>query len=129
MTINNDTNDVLVLKGSNINLNMEKTDIVAKQLHLNTTKRVLTWGIWALFIWPFIIPAACDGLNSSSANKKLDKDFSERIIDQYSQLVIKPYSSINKVIFLTPSNYRSIFELSLENQTNNESMTFRVRLS
>lgn len=129
LTINNDTNDVLVLKGSDINLNMEKTEIVAKQLHLNTTKRVLTWGIFALFIWPFIIPAACDGLNSSSANKKLDKDFSDRVIDQSSQLVIKPYSSVNKVIFLTPSNYRSIFELCLENQTNDESISFRVRLS
>lgn len=129
LTINNDTNDVLLLRGNNINLNMEKTEIAAKQLHLNTAKRVLTWGFWALFIWPFIIPAACDGLNSSTANKQLDKDFSDRVIDQYSQLIIKPYSSVNKVIFLTPSNYRSIFELSLENQTNNESMSFRVRLS
>ncbi len=95
IAINNNTKRHLNLFKSNISLPCTPAEDVAQTLHTNTMNRVLCYGIPGLLIWPLIIPAIVDGVGSSNANKKLDRDFARKeLCDQ----IISPFNKINGVI-------------------------------
>ena len=65
---------------------------VAKACHTSTAGRATAYGVAALVLWPFAIPAIVDGVKSHEANKELDKDFNEKNIEQ---MVINPHTTHN----------------------------------
>lgn len=126
LNIQNTSNQTYILDGHNIHLQLEDRMYMAQQLHFNTAQRVVAWAIPGLFLWPFFIPAIMEGISSNNANKKLDSDFHQRVIDSNSYLVIPPYSSVNKLLFVQRENYTSKFILTLKNKTTNQALSFKL---
>lgn len=128
LCIKNASDEPYVLDVKNIDLQVEDRKSVAHALHLNTTGRVVGWGLPGLALWPFFIPAAIEGVKSSDANKKLDNDFNQRVLTDNSRLVIAPGSSMNKVFFVTSENFKNTFNLALKNKHSKESLSFRINV-
>ena len=128
LTIRNASNKAYSLDANDISLNLHHRESVAKNLHVNTTKRILTWGIGALFLWPFIIPAAIDGSKSCAANKELDKDFEQRVIGRNSRVTIRPMSTMNKLMFIAPADLRREFDLNLIDRSEKQVTNFTINL-
>ena len=99
ISITNNTNSPYVLDGRDVSLELESSALTAKNLHFNTKKRVLFWGLGALFIWPLIIPAVVDGINSSDANRKMNCDFERNVIDSNSLVTVQPGCHCQQGVF------------------------------
>jgi len=128
LIIKNKSRYTYILDAANIELQLEPTQLVAKQLHLNTAGRVVSWAAAGLFIWPFYIAAAVEGCRSSDANRELNHDFAQRTISDESRIYIHPGSMINKVIFVTTDNFRNKFNLRLFSKEHDELLDFEVRI-
>ena len=128
LCIKNNSDQTYVLDAKKIEIQIEDRRNVAHALHLNTACRVISWGIPGIFLWPFFIPAAIEGVKSSTANKQLDHDFNQRVLSHDSRLVITPHSSINKVFFVATENFRNSFGLMLDNMHSTESLSFTINL-
>lgn len=128
LCIKNGSNQNYILKANNIDLQIESRKNVARSLQLNTTGRVVGWGLPGLIAWPFFIPAAVEGVKASDANKKLNDDFNQRVLNNDSRIVIAPGSSINKVFFVMAENFKNKFDITLENKRSKESISFKIKL-
>lgn len=128
LCIKNGSNQTYILNADNIDIQIEDRKNVARSLELNTAGRVVGWGLPGLFLWPFFVPAAVEGVKSSNANKKLSDDFSQRVLNYNSRLVITPGSSINKVFFVMTENFKNKFDITLENKHSKELISFTIRL-
>lgn len=126
--VKNESNYPYILDAQDIDLHIEDRDHVAKNLHLNTVGRVVGWGLPGLFLWPFLIPAACEGVKSNDANTKLNNDFNQRVMSYDSRIFVAPGASINKVLFVTLENYRNSFNVALENKQTNEMIDFTINV-
>jgi hypothetical protein len=129
ISIMNGSDEDLILDPYNVGLQLESSRIIARACHLNTGKRFVSWFIPALFLWPFIIPAAVECAKSSEANKKLDQDFNQRTISLDSKIYIPAQTTINKVMFVATENYRQNFDIKLIKKNNPSDMvTFDLSL-
>jgi hypothetical protein len=128
LMIKNKSRFTYILDSANIDMQIEPSERVAKQLHLNTEKRVISWLIPAIFIWPFIIPAMIEGLKSSQANKDLNHDFDIRTLGDDSRIYINPGCVMNKVMFVNQENYRQSFDLYLFSKEQDELLRFTVKV-
>lgn len=128
LTIRNSSKKSYALNAADISLSLLNRESVAKNLHLNTTKRVVSWGIGALFFSPFIIPAAIDGSKSAAANKALDKDFQERVIGANSRITVRPMSTVNKLMFIVPADLRREFDVNLVDYATKKTTNFTINL-
>jgi hypothetical protein len=113
--VKNQSNQTVVLDTSSINMQLENKDHVASRLHLDTTQRVVGWGIGGLFLWPLLIPAAVEGINTPQANKSLDEDFESRVLDMNSKITIKPQATLNSVFFVRKENISDKLHFDLKN--------------
>lgn len=116
LMIQNKGKETFVLDMNDVGLQLEDQRSIARALHLNTFNRVVAYLIPSLFLWPFIIPAAVEGVKSNNANRSLDRDFSRRIIDGDSRLIIRPGSTVNKVMVVRNENLQSSFDLVIQNK-------------
>jgi hypothetical protein len=64
---------------------------------------------------PLIITNNVESSISDDANKALDRDFSERVMDNTSRLIIHPHSTTTKALFMTRENFRRTFDIALKN--------------
>jgi len=74
--------------------------------------------IGGIFIWPFIIPAIIEAVESPRANKKLEADFSRKAL---TSQIIAPFSSANGIIFTGLDSSCDDFSFMLLDQKNNAS--------
>lgn len=116
LLIQNRGNDTFCLNADSIGLQLEDREIISQALHLNTFNRVVAYLIPSLFLWPFFIPAAVEGVKSNNANRSLDRDFSRRFIDSYSRLIIRPGCTVNKVMVVRSENLQPSFDVVLQNK-------------
>ncbi|MDN3504047.1 MAG: hypothetical protein P0S95_00530 [Rhabdochlamydiaceae bacterium] len=121
--IQNDSDNHYTFSPNQIDLPCSDQKQVADKVHTNTVGRAVGYGVGALFVWPLAIPAVVDGVKSSEANKQLDSDFYSKTA---KTVTVGPHSSMNKLIFVPTSEYRSDFNITLLDMKSNESKTFQV---
>ena len=124
LTINNDTNKYIMFSAQGINLPTVPAQDVADEAHTSTTGRAAAYGVAGLFIWPLLIPAVVDGVGSSNANAKLDRDFDAKTAQQ---LVVQPYATHNGVIFIPTSEYNDAFRVILLDKEDRIKYVYDVR--
>jgi hypothetical protein len=108
--IENNSSKPYVFSTDWVSLKCASLEEVTNQVHTSTLGRVTGYTVGSLFAWPLIIPAVVDGIKSSNANKRLDKDFSFKIA---KNTTIFPYSKMNKIIFIPIDEYESNFTIHL----------------
>src|SRR3569832_1289525 len=100
-----------------LSLPFARSEEVASKVHTSTVGRAVGYGVAALFIWPFEIPAVVDGVKSAQANDNLVFVFSAKTARDQT---IAAYSSMNKIVFVPKSDYQSPFTVTLIDQKTNE---------
>jgi len=128
LSINNGTNQTYTLYAKNIDLALESRFHMTNQLKLSATSRVCGWGIGGLFIWPLLIPAVAEVSYCSKANRSLDQDFAQRIIDTNSRIFISPGQTINKILFVSHDNFRSDFNMTIVDEANSNNTVFNLNI-
>ncbi len=117
MTIRNQSNDPMYLNASNFNIPLPSNVEIADKVHTSTAARVLGWGVPGLVIWPLLIPAVYDGLQSQKANQALDTDYASKVVREHT---IQPHSNFNGVVFIPKELAGQPIETFLVNQRTSE---------
>ncbi len=128
VNIFNQTAAPILLDGRTIDLELEDIDIVATKLHYNTVGRVILWSIPGIWIWPFFLGAVADGYNCWWQNKRINEDIDQKILTNNSKVTIRPYASINKVMFIREANYYNNFTLSFTKKDSKETIDLTVNI-
>lgn len=124
----NQTATPILLDGRSIDLELEDIDIVATKLYYNTVGRVILWSIPGIWIWPFFLGAVADGYNCWWQNKRINEDVDQKILTNNSKITIRPYASINKVMFIREANYYNNFTLSFTKKDSKETIDLTVNI-
>lgn len=123
ITVNNDTKKYVLFSNQGVNLPTVPAQEVAEKVHTSTTGRAAAYGVAGLFVWPLLIPAVVDGMGSSQASEKLDRDYNAKVM---GQVVIQPYGTHNGLIFVPVSEYQDSFEVVLVDRETKEKISYRV---
>jgi hypothetical protein len=124
VTVNNDTKRYMLFSPQGVSLLVCSPEEVAEKCRTSTAGRATAYGVGALLFWPLLIPAVVDGVGSSQANTKLDRDFNEKNMEQ---MVINPYSTHNGVIFISNTDYQESFNVRLVDKETREKFEYHVR--
>ena len=98
ITFVNNTNRYFTISEQSLSFECVSAKEVAESVHTNTVGRAAGFGVAALIVWPFIIPAIVDGIGSAQANEQLDADFAAKAL---SKTVIAPYCKCNGLVFVS----------------------------
>ena len=123
ITIDNDSDKYILFSAQGIGLPVATPQEVADKVHTSTVGRAAAYGVAGLIVWPFLIPAVVDGVGSSQANEKLDRDFAEKAV---GQVVIQPYAKHNGVVFVQKEEYQDSFVVTPVERATKRKLTFRV---
>lgn len=123
ITIKNETKKYILFSNQGVNLPAVPAQEVAEKVHTSTTGRAAAYGVAGLFVWPLLIPAVVDGLGSSQANEKLDRDFNAKAVEQ---VVVQPYATHNGLIFVPVSEFQDSFEIILVDRETKDKIAYRV---
>lgn len=126
LSIRNNSAETYVLDARDISLSIQNSRAVAHDLHLNTAGRMLGWGIPGLFLWPFLVTSLVEGMWSSEANTRLDRDFNKRVLSNDSCVVVHPNSVVSKVLFVKGDEIPQTFTLGLLNKNSDEKISFNL---
>ena len=118
--ISNNSNKTYYLDANNIKLPLEPVRIVSRKLH-----RDIGWKATKYFVIGGPFWAAIEGFRSHEVNKEIDNDLLDRSIDENDIIKIKPYGVVNRVMFVSNTNYVSKFELSLIDE-NKQKLSFEL---
>lgn len=111
ITIVNNSNRYIEFAKDRLTLAAAPVQEVADKVHTSTLGRSAGYGTaGAILLWPLVIPAIVDGVKSSNANQRLDRDFDNK--DLKTQ-IISPYHTLNGVIFVPKGKFRPDFEVTL----------------
>ena len=105
LSIKNDTKTNYLLRGSNLDIPMVSRYVVGDMLEIDVLHRVLGWTVPGLFFWLLLIPAIVEGFGATSANRKMMHDLDQRIVDDHTNVVIKPGSVLSRVIFMRHDSF------------------------
>lgn len=123
ITIKNDTKKYILFSNQGVNLPTVPAQKVAETVHTSTAGRATAYGVAGLFIWPLLIPAVVDGVGSSQANEKLDRDFNAKATEQ---VVVQPYATHNGIIFVPVAEFQDSFEIILVERESKNKLSYRV---
>ncbi|MBA3954465.1 hypothetical protein H0X48_04055 [Candidatus Dependentiae bacterium] len=121
ITIVNNSPRYLYFSQQAISLPCATASEVAQKVHTSTVTRALAYGLPALIVPPLAIPAIVDSAKSAEANRQLDSDFALKTVDD---CIIKPYSSLNGLIFIPCNAFRNNFIITLVDQATGEKLDF-----
>jgi len=117
ITFTNNSSRQLELSMERFSLPLVPIEEVADTVHTNTTRRAVGYCLAGLVFWPFAISAVVDGVGSSNANKKLDRDFDNK---QLHNKIVEPFSSVNGLIFVQKEDFDEDFSLTIIDKKNND---------
>ena len=123
MTIVNDSPKYIFFSSQGISMPVCSPQEVAEKCHTSTVGRAAGYGVAGLFIWPLLVPAVVDGVSSSQANTKLDRDFNEKNLEQ---MVINPYATHNGVVFFSKTDYQDSFFVRLVDKETTRKLEYHV---
>lgn len=122
--IQNNSERNFIFSLNRITLPLARSEEVANKVHTNTVGRIVGYGAAAVFTCGlFAIPAIVDGVKSANANEALDHDFSMKVA---TDQVIPGHSYFNKLIFVSRSEYQSLFSITLIDQESRKPKTIEV---
>lgn len=113
ITITNNSSHTYKIAKENFSLPTVPSEIVAQSAHTNTVARALGYGIAAIFVFPFIIPAIVDSIGSEKANQKLDADFARKSLRDQA---LKPHRITNGLIFVANEDFDEDFTFTVIDQ-------------
>lgn len=130
IAIKNNTQEEFVFEGKSINLPIEDKDRMIRIARFHPTERFAALGILGIFIAPivFIPTAIIDGNCAHKANDGMRNDFSQKIIDNTSCVIIPGKSEINKVIFVKKDELEPILSLSLTGKNTKKKLNFKIAI-
>lgn len=128
LCIQNNSASSYMFDAARLNIQVKDRDVVVKALQLDTAKRVAPYAITGLFMGIFLIPAIVEGVKSSRANKELSEDFANRVISSNSRIVIAPYSTCNKVMFVRADEMNHELMVELVNRKVKEKLSFSLHI-
>jgi hypothetical protein len=114
ITLTNKTSHTLSLSLDDFSFPCADVAVVAEAVHYSPLKRLISYGVGALFIWPLIIPALVDGMGAIEANKDLDYDFYAKALPAVS--IIRPGCSIRGLIFVPVHQFTKDFYFLLSDE-------------
>jgi hypothetical protein len=123
ITIQNNTDRNLIVTKDCIDLTLASNEDVAKTVETSTVGRATGYGVAALFIWPFAIPAIVDGVKSSNANEQLTADFQQKAIREQ---IVLPHTRFTGLVFAPIATYKVPFAITLIDKDTREAIQFNV---
>jgi len=124
LSIRNDTKEYILFSNQGVSLPVCSPEEVAEKVHTSTAGRAVGYGVAGLFIWPLLIPAVVDGVASSQANTNLDRDFSDKNMEQ---IIINPYATHSGIIFISNNDFQDSFFVRLVDKETKEKFEYNVR--
>lgn len=121
VTLTNNTDRYFTLSLNHCGVHAKE---VAQASHTNTKARALGYGLAGVASSGLLfVPAIVDGIGSSNANKKLDRDFSQKALRR--KQTVQPYTTINGLLFIDCDDYddNNQFTLCLTDQKTNQQFT------
>lgn len=128
VNIFNQSAQPLALDGHSIDLELEDIGIVSPKVHYNTVGRVILWSLPGIFYWPFLLGAVADGYNCWIQNRRINEDIEQKILTNNSKITIRPYASVNKVMFIREANYYNNFTLVFARKDTKETIELLVNI-
>ncbi len=128
LSIKNHSNDPIVLDAHWIDLHLASLKAVGQKLHYNIPLQVTPWIIASIFMWPFLLVAAANGIGCNTVNQEITTDIESRSFGNNSIEVIRPHNQLNKFLFVSRENWRHSFATVLTNKRTGERITFDVVL-
>lgn len=128
INIFNQTATPIFLDGRTIDLELEDVDLITSKLHFNTVGRVIIESIPCIFLWQLLFLPIADGYNCWWQNKRINEDIDQKILTNNSKLTIRPYASINKVMFIREANYYNNFTLSFVKKDTKETIDLTINI-
>lgn len=110
ISIQNNSDKDYQFSPENLGLPLAHDKQVRDKAHTSTFGRIAGYSAGALVIWPLVIPAIADGINSKNSNKALDSDYHSKIA---RESIITSGSHYNKLVFVPIKEYKSRFILGL----------------
>lgn len=93
---------------------------VIEHIYFNTALRLWLWGLGSLVIPILIIPFILEAIESPRANERLENDYANKCLNIQK---IKPYNTINGLIFVPIEYFNENFSFNLIDLNNNEKLT------
>ena len=124
LSIKNDTKKYILFSNQGVSLPVCSPEEVAEKVHTSTAGRAAGYGVAGIFIWPLLIPAVVDGISSSQANTNLDRDFSDKNMEQ---IIINPFGTHSGIIFISNNDFQDSFFVSLVDKETKEKLEYNVR--
>ena len=124
LSIKNDTKKYILFSTQGVSLPVSSPEEVAEKCHTSTAGRAVGYGVAGLFIWPLLIPAVVDGVGSSQANTNLDRDFSDKNMEQ---IIINPFATHSGIIFISNNDFQDSFFVRLVDKETKEKFEYNVR--
>jgi len=114
----------ILFSNRGVSLSVSSPEEVVEKVRTNTTGRAVGYGVAGLFFWPFLIPAVVDGVASSQANTNLDRDFSDKNMEQ---IIINPFATHSGIIFISNNDFQDSFFVRLVDKETKEKLEYNVR--
>ncbi len=125
ITVNNNSDRFLIFAKDGVELTTATPEEVAKSVETSTVGRATGYGIAALIIWPFLIPAIVDGVKSAKANDQLMRDYLNKTIDR---LEILPHTTVTGVVFVPVKQMKDDFAITMIDRDTAEKLSFSIQL-
>lgn len=127
ITLTNNTKNKISISVKNFSFNCTPATEVAQKAHTNTKARAVGYGVaslcvpilWIPVLW---IPAVVDVVGSSSANKKLDADFSHKALNDQ---IVNQFSTISGLIFVPINSFNPNFSFCITDLKTNKKYTLK----
>jgi hypothetical protein len=126
----NYTSDEYVLRPSYIGLDYVSGKKIAQEMHYNTTFHMqwmippALWYRWELI--PFLVIPS--GFWMRDCNKRMTRNIRRHSLSRREALIIHPYETVRKFIFVEDESYKRVFDLSLFNTSEHARTHYMIDL-
>lgn len=129
-TINNLSQNSILLNPANIGLQIVSPKKVAQKCHWKTKEIVGITGIAsAIYCWPILIPIAYAGLIMQSKNVRISKKMiQEDVLQNWDMIKIRPMETMSKIVFVEAGYIPSTFNVGLFSKETKEILEYNVKL-
>lgn len=123
ITVQNNTPNSYILSASGIDLTTYPSNQVAMKITKEAIPRSVAFKVAGMIFWPFMIPGTIDSIQTFKAHKRLKKEYSVKAVGQDP---VVPYSTINRIIFVSDEKYKETFDVALYNKETKQPLYFHM---
>lgn len=126
ITVQNNTPNSYILSAAGVDLTTYPSNQVAMKITKEAIPRAVVYKVAGMIFWPFMIPGTIDSIQTFRAHKKLKKEYAVKAIGEDP---VVPYSTINRIIFVSEEKYRDTFDVKLVNKETKFPLYFHMNAS